>query len=87
MRLGAVLASLRTLGAKVELHRPPSADAAQRAMQELAGEAERVLVVGGDGIVHHAANALAGSSTILSIVSAGTGNDARRRCAIRLRSI
>lgn len=76
MRLGAVLASLRTMGAKVELYRPPSADAARRSMSELAGEAERILVVGGDGMVHQAANALVGSSTVLAIVSAGTGNDA-----------
>ncbi len=37
---------------------------------------ERVLVAGGDGIVHLAANALASSSTALGIVPVGTGNDA-----------
>jgi len=76
MRLGATLAHLRTLGAQVELHRPPSAQAAQQEMRELAGVAERLIVVGGDGMVHQAANALLGSSTVLGIISAGTGNDA-----------
>ena len=45
-------------------------------LRNLAGQAERVVVVGGDGMVHLAANALAGSSTVLGIVTAGTGNDA-----------
>ena len=76
MRLGATLASFRTLGASVKLHRPSSASAARAEMASLAGEVERIVVVGGDGIVHEAANALADSTTILGIVSAGTGNDA-----------
>jgi len=36
----------------------------------------RLLAVGGDGIVHLAAGAAAGSPTVLGIVAAGTGNDA-----------
>lgn len=74
-RLGATLAALRTLGAEVELHRPSSAEDARAEMSALAGTAERVIVVGGDGMVHQAANALAGSTTVLGIISAGTGND------------
>jgi len=76
MRLGAALAHLRTLGVHVELHRPGSAADARSEMRALAGHVERVLVVGGDGMVHQAANALVGSSTILGIIAAGTGNDA-----------
>ena len=76
MRLGATLASFRTLGASVKLHRPSSAGVARAEMAKLAGEVERIVVVGGDGLIHQAANALADSSTILGIVSAGTGNDA-----------
>ena len=75
MRLGAALATFRTLGAEVVLHRPDSAASARAHMAELAGEAERIVVVGGDGMVHQAANALAGSSTVLGIIRAGTGND------------
>lgn len=76
MRLGAALATLRALGADVSLHRPDSAASARARMHELAGDVERIVVVGGDGMVHHAANALVGTSTVLGIVSAGTGNDA-----------
>lgn len=47
-------------------------------MAALANSAERVIVVGGDGMVHQAANALVGSSTALGIISAGTGNDTVR---------
>lgn len=76
MRLGAALATFRTLGAHVILHRPKSSGEAQTRMTELAGTAERVVVVGGDGMVHLAANAFADSTTVLGIISAGTGNDA-----------
>ncbi len=76
MRLGATLATLRTLGATVRLYRPGSAVEAQAEMRALAGTEDRIVVVGGDGMVHQAANALAGSSTVLGIISAGTGNDA-----------
>ena len=37
---------------------------------------DRLIVVGGDGILHIAANAAAGSSTVVGVVAAGTGNDA-----------
>lgn len=76
MRLGATIARFRNLGEVVELYRPPSASKAAMRLRALAGVAERVVVVGGDGMVHNAANALAGSTTVLGIISAGTGNDA-----------
>ena len=44
--------------------------------RRLAAEgAERVLVCGGDGTVHEAANALGGTATVLGIIPAGRGND------------
>lgn len=75
MRLGAALATFRTLGAHVVLHRPASVLEAETRMAELAGTVDRIVVVGGDGMVHLAANALVDSPTVLGIIAAGTGND------------
>ena len=52
-------------------------------MRELivAGEG-RVLLVGGDGLVHHAAQAAANSPLTIGIVPTGTGNDIARGLAI-----
>src|SRR5262249_35231920 len=36
---------------------------------------ERVVVAGGDGTVHHAVRALAGTDTALGVLPVGTGND------------
>ena len=44
------------------------ADAAARGL-------ERVVVAGGDGTVHHAVRALAGTDTALGVLPVGTGND------------
>lgn len=54
-----------------------------RETSDLAGSAVRdgvrsVVVVGGDGLVHLAAQALAGSRTSLGIIPAGSGNDVAR---------
>lgn len=38
----------------------------------------RVLLIGGDGTIHHAANALAGTDVILGIIPGGSGNDIAR---------
>lgn len=53
-------------------------DLARRAARAAADGVERLLVVGGDGTWHHAANALAGSATCLAPVPLGTGNDLAR---------
>ena len=76
-RIAEVLVTFRKLGHPIELHNPPSAAAAQAQMRTVAESgAERLIVIGGDGMVHLAANALAHSETALGIISAGTGNDA-----------
>lgn len=75
-RVAEAIVAFREFGHRVVVHRPESAAAAQTVMRRLAGEgAERIVVLGGDGLVHQAANALAGTDTILGIISAGTGND------------
>lgn len=48
----------------------------------VAGGVEVVVAVGGDGMVHLAVQALAGSTTALGIVPSGTGNDYARALGI-----
>jgi len=51
---------------------------AQAQAQAKASKMERLIIAGGDGLVHHALPALAGSETVVGLVSAGTGNDFAR---------
>lgn len=51
----------------------------------MAGGAEVLVVVGGDGLVALAADACAGSRTALGIVPAGSGNDTARSLEIPMR--
>lgn len=55
-------------------------DAAEAAVlaREAVGGVDALLVCGGDGLVHLAVQALAGTSTALGVVPAGTGNDVAR---------
>ena len=75
---GRALPRLRHLaqkeGLRLEISRSPAAlrSAAERAVTE---GAERLLVAGGDGTVHHAVQALARSDTALGILPLGSGND------------
>jgi diacylglycerol kinase (ATP) len=74
--LPVVLERLRGTGRPVELldaHTPDEARAACAAAVD--GGAAALVVVGGDGTVHLALQALAGSGVPLGIVPAGTGND------------
>ncbi len=55
---------------------------------------ERVVAVGGDGLIHHSLPALVGTGIVLGIVPSGTGNDfarslglPRRRRSSTLRSV
>lgn len=43
---------------------------------------ERLVVAGGDGTMHHAVQALAGSATALGILGLGSGNDLARTVAV-----
>ena len=52
-------------------------------LQELVDRgAERIIVAGGDGIIHHAILSIASSKTVLGIIPIGTGKDFCRALAI-----
>ena len=52
-------------------------------LQELVDQgAERIIVAGGDGIIHHAIQSIATTETVLGIIPIGTGNDFCRALAI-----
>ncbi|RNL65757.1 diacylglycerol kinase [Nocardioides marmoriginsengisoli] len=53
-------------------------EALDLARKAVADDLETLVVVGGDGMVHLAVQALAGSDTRLGLVPAGTGNDVAR---------
>jgi diacylglycerol kinase (ATP) len=61
---------------------PGSADEAAATLAAAADDVERLIVVGGDGMLQLAAAALCGSETTLGIIPAGTGNDAARSLGI-----
>lgn len=53
-------------------------EAADLAQAAVADGVETLVVIGGDGMVHLAAQALAGTETRLGLIPAGTGNDVAR---------
>jgi diacylglycerol kinase (ATP) len=55
-----------------------AADALDRARRAVDGGPRALVAVGGDGTVHLAGNAVAGTDVPLAIVPVGTGNDAAR---------
>lgn len=60
----------------LQIHKPDSPEAATALFERLGQtEVARVIVAGGDGMVQLAAQGLAGTSTVLGIIGAGTGND------------
>jgi diacylglycerol kinase (ATP) len=74
-----VLPRLRDAGFEVRnLVGRDAAEALDLAHQCVADGVETLVVVGGDGMVHLAVQALASSGTRLGIVPAGTGNDVAR---------
>jgi diacylglycerol kinase (ATP) len=74
---------LRTHGADVtQLVGTDADDAERRAKQAVAGGVDALVALGGDGIVHTAIQAVAGSAVPLGIVGAGTGNDLARELRI-----
>jgi len=73
---GTVMDTLRTLGTEPDDITGANANeslAAARA--EVSSGAERLIVVGGDGLVNLGLQAVAASPTILGVVPVGTGND------------
>ena len=74
--IAAALEALRRTGREVRVlaaNTVPDASAACR--EAVAAGAEALVVIGGDGTVHLAIQALAGTGVPLGVVPAGTGND------------
>ncbi len=61
--------------AEVAIYAGTSAAESQQLLHSVAGRYDAVVVLGGDGVVHLALQALAGGQTPLGIIPAGTGND------------
>jgi diacylglycerol kinase (ATP) len=77
------LPRLREAGFHVrELEGHDGPEALALAKEAVAGGVESLVVVGGDGMVHMAVQALAGTGVNLGIIPAGTGNDVARYLGI-----
>jgi diacylglycerol kinase (ATP) len=77
------LPRLREAGFHVrELQGSDGPEALALAREAVAGGVESLVVVGGDGMVHMAVQALAGTDVNLGIIPAGTGNDVARYLGI-----
>jgi diacylglycerol kinase (ATP) len=75
-RMAKVLAALRAHGADCTVLTPGSREEARHELRTLANRAgTRVVVVGGDGLVHLALQELATTEVDVGIIPAGTGND------------
>jgi diacylglycerol kinase (ATP) len=75
-RVAAVLEALRQAGARPVELAADDRETACRSLAELAaGGQGRVVLIGGDGLVHLALQQLATTAVELAIVPAGTGND------------
>jgi diacylglycerol kinase (ATP) len=81
----AVVRHLRAAGAEVtELVGHDAAGSTRLVHGAIADGVDTVLVNGGDGLIHLAVQALAGTDTALGILPTGTGNDAARAFGIPL---
>ena len=78
----AVLGTIRSAGhTPVDLTGTTAEESAAAAADAVAAGASRLVVVGGDGLVHLAVQAVAGTTTVLGVVPVGTGNDFARALA------
>lgn len=76
---------LRGAGVSVRMVQGHDADEALEVARKVVGEEPEMLVaVGGDGLVHLAAQAAAGTEVPVGIVPAGTGNDVARALDVPL---
>ena len=67
---------LQTLGRTVvDLTGADATESIANARAAVAAGAERIVVLGGDGMVHLAVQAVAGTDTALGVIPVGTGND------------
>lgn len=72
-------ALLRSAGHEVvSLSGESAPEALNRCIAAVASGIDTLVVVGGDGMVHLGANAVAGTGTALAVVASGTGNDNAR---------
>jgi diacylglycerol kinase (ATP) len=84
----AVLPRLTDAGLDVRsIQGRDAAEALELARAAVADGVDSLVVVGGDGLVHLAAQALAGSTTSLGIIPCGTGNDVARTLEIPRRDV
>ena len=75
----AVLETIRAAGhSPADLTGDTAAASSAAARAAVADGAERLVVVGGDGLVHLALQTVAATDTVLGIVPVGTGNDFAR---------
>lgn len=83
---GKAAAAVDTIASLVNpssIHRPTSPEDTSRVLRELVdASVERIVVAGGDGMVHLAVNALSGSGSSLGLVPVGSGNDFARGVGI-----
>lgn len=77
-RADELRARLALGGREVSLQLPASAAETADVLASLAGGDRRVVIAGGDGLVHLAVNALAGTDTVLGVLAIGSGNDFAR---------
>lgn len=81
------VARLRALGVRVDAHAGRSAaEAGRLAREAVADGVDALAVVGGDGMINLALQALAGTGVPLGVVPAGTGNDHAREYGLPLGS-
>lgn len=75
----AVLATIRDRGfTPIDITGASAEQSAAAAAAVVAEGASRLIVVGGDGLVHLAVQAVADTDTVLGVVPVGTGNDFAR---------
>jgi len=74
--LEQILNRLKLHGVFPDVFSPESTDDVTKKIST--SDADRIIVVGGDGSLHYAANALANTDRTLGLIPLGTGNDAAR---------